>query len=267
MNRLPGETSPLHTADGRLAWSPTRWLALIALVFAAHLVLIFAFGDRKPIVPRAVRNVPHLQLAAGVSDLIELDDPTLFALPHARDWAAAGWKPVPEAPHPHFHWTEPPQFLSVPADLAADFRRFMQTNHFAPFVLDFKPPPKWSRPQVTIAPDFPSASELQIVGDLARRPLIGAVRLPTLSLNSVIAPSRVAVVVDAAGNVVSAVLLPPANAAEAAAHAETADTQALSLARTLRFAPAERATFGELIFHWRTVPTTATHETEPLDIR
>ncbi|HZT23420.1 MAG TPA: hypothetical protein VFB55_10970 [Verrucomicrobiae bacterium] len=265
MNRLPGEISLLPTADGRLARSPTRWLALIALVFAAHVVLIFAFGDRKPIVPRPVRNVPHLQLVDAES--VALDDPTVFALPHARDAAAVGWKTIPAVPQPRFRWTEPPQFLPAPADLGAAFEHFLRTNSFAAFTLDFKPPPKWSRPQVTIAPDFPSASELQIVGDLARRPLIGAVRLPTLALNSVIAPSRVAVVVDAAGNVVSAVLLPPANAAEAAAHVETADAQALSLARTLRFAPAERATFGELIFRWRTVPVTAPHETEPLDIR
>ena len=74
-----------------------------------------------------------------------------------------------------------------------------------------------------------------------------------------IAPSRVQVLVDEAGDVVSAVLLPPDNPAEAAGHDAAADQRALALARAARFAPSSRLTVGQMIFNWRTVPPPATN--------
>jgi hypothetical protein len=70
----------------------------------------------------------------------------------------------------------------------------------------------------------------------------------------------VQVVVDAAGNVVSAVLLPANNPLEAAGHFDDADRRALDLARTARFAPAPNLTVGRMIFNWHTVPITSTNE-------
>lgn len=74
-----------------------------------------------------------------------------------------------------------------------------------------------------------------------------------------IAPSRVQVLVDPSGQVVSAVLLPSDNAVEAAGRADVGDTNALNIARGLRFAPASGLAFGELIFRWHTVPEPATN--------
>ena len=65
--------------------------------------------------------------------------------------------------------------------------------------------------------------------------------MPSLPFNDVIAPSRVQVLVDPPGNVVSAVLLPSNNPLEALGRAEIADTNALAIARSLRFAPAAAA--------------------------
>jgi hypothetical protein len=70
----------------------------------------------------------------------------------------------------------------------------------------------------------------------------------------VIAPSKVQVLVDAAGNVVSAVLLPSENGFTAADHYDAADQRALELARALRFTPSARLTFGRITFNWQTVP-------------
>jgi hypothetical protein len=75
----------------------------------------------------------------------------------------------------------------------------------------------------------------------------------------VVAPSVVQALVDAAGNVVSTVLLPSENGLEAAGHDDAADQRALELAGTLRFAPSSRLTFGKLIFNWHTVPPAATN--------
>jgi len=69
----------------------------------------------------------------------------------------------------------------------------------------------------------------------------------------------VQVLVDAAGNVVSAVLLPPANPGDAASQFATADQRALELARRLRFEPAPRLTVGQMNFDWRTVAPPATN--------
>ncbi len=87
--------------------------------------------------------------------------------------------------------------------------------------------------------------------------------VPSLPYNDVIPPSQVQVLVDAAGKVVSAVLLPPDNLLESAGHYDAADRRALELARAARFAPAPRLTFGRLIFNWHTVPVTSTNEPGP----
>jgi TonB family protein len=94
-----------------------------------------------------------------------------------------------------------------------------------------------------------------ISGDLAHRSLANskAIALPSLPRNDVIGASTVQVLVDAAGNVASAVVLEPNADPEA-------DQLALQLVRTLRFAPAPRLTFGEITFTWHCVPVMTTNE-------
>jgi hypothetical protein len=83
--------------------------------------------------------------------------------------------------------------------------------------------------------------------------------LPSLPFADVIAPSRVQVLVDEAGDVVSAIVLPSDNNLEALSHYDTADQRALELARAARFAPSPRLTIGQMIFTWHTVPPPATN--------
>jgi hypothetical protein len=108
--------------------------------------------------------------------------------------------------------------------------------------------------------------------------LLSPIKLPSWQDTEIDAPSIVQVLVDAAGNVVSAALLPqdimsPANSWEPQmAHNPQADQWAVALARTLRFAPLASATatasnapsmsnlaVGQLIFTWQTVPVTTTN--------
>jgi TonB family protein len=236
-------------------WSRKKWLALIALVFAAHIALIFALGEKGEIVPRPVTNVPRLKLANDSDELLALDDPTLFALPHEQDFASAVWLKISGVKQPPFRFTESPRYLLAPdaENLGATFQQFMQTNYFAGYQLDFKPQPRLSEPVLTIEPALAQNSTLQIVGELAQRKLLNEINPPSLPFNDVIAPSKVQALVDTAGNVVSVVLLESSGL-------DAADSRALEIARAARFAPAKNLAVGQMIFNWRTIPMTTTND-------
>ncbi len=243
-----GETKP----RGKGKWPLSRWLLLIVLVLAAHVVLIFMFSARKPETPRAVTNAPALALATGSSEWLMLNDPTLFALPNIKGFSAAWLKPPPL----HFHrqeWTEPPRWLQLPAgELGGVFNQFMETNHFATYQFELKPPPRFTEPLVPLEPKFAGTSIFRVEGDLARRPLLTPITLSLWPYKDVLKPSKVQVLVNAAGDVVSAVLLSPSGYA-------AADQRALELARASRFAPVSGITIGKLIFDWCTVAPPATN--------
>jgi hypothetical protein len=246
------------TPRGKGHWPLSRWLALIVLVLAAHVVLIFMFGGRKPITPRAVTNAPKLELAAGSSEWLLLNDPTMFALPHLEGFAGPVLRDQQLGQFHRQEWTEPPRWLQLPVgDLGAVFNEFMQTNFFAAYHFELTPPPRFTAPAVPLEPQFAEMSTLQIKGGLVRRPLLTPMDLPAWPYADVIAPSRVQVLVNAAGEVVSAVLLPSENSGEV--RDADADQRALDLARAARFAPASGLTLGNLIFGWRTVASPATN--------
>jgi hypothetical protein len=96
---------------------------------------------------------------------------------------------------------------------------------------------------------------------LAQRRLLNEneIHLPSLTFNDVLAPSKVQALVDAEGKVVSAVLLPSENPIETLGRTDKGDTNALAVARGLRFSPSSRLTVGQLIFNWRTVAPPATN--------
>ena len=275
MNELRTESPAARPAapvpPGKAGWSLNRWFALIALVFAAHIGLLFAFGARQPVVPRPATGVPRLKLAGNTEgmlalndpalELLALNDPTLFALPHPGDFVTATWLSAPVVNPPSFYWTEPTNWLSLSADeLLTVFNGFMQTNRVAGVALQLKPPVQLGTPLPSIEPAFAPNSTMRIEGDLAQRQLLTPmVDLPSWPYADVIAPSRVQALVDEAGDVVSAVLLPSDNNLEALSHYDAADQRALELARAARFAPGPRLTLGRMIFTWRTVPLPATN--------
>jgi len=251
-------------------WTWMRWLVVVAIVLAFHVLLIFIFGARKPITPAVVKDVPSLTLAdAPAQDWLNLNDATLFALPSANGFAGMMWVELPPLPFRRQDWTEPPRWLALPAgELGADFHHFVQTNQFVQIQLELNLPPPLAAPVVAMQPPLPAASTVQVQG-LASRGLLTAMKLPSWPFEDVIAPSVVQVLVDANGNVVSAVLLPPENALEPNVIRDPdADDYAVAQARTARFAPAPSnagsmgtsrvgaLAFGRLIFNWQTVPKT-----------
>ena len=264
--RVAPAAPPGQEPRGVSSWTRRRWLTVIALVLAAHVALVFVFGGRKRIVPRAVNNVPILKLADDsrgapapnhptLFEWLALNDPTLFALPHQKDFAAAIRLQNAATNQPSFRWTELPRWLDLSADdLGQVFNQFMQTNRFADFELQLKPPFNLSAPALPIEPVLAQNSTLRVEGELARRLLSPAVNLTNWPYAGVIAPSKVQVLVDASGNVVSTVLLPPDSGFTAADQYDQADQRALELARAMRFTPSSRLTIGRMTFNWHTVP-------------
>jgi hypothetical protein len=257
--RAAPEAPPRREPPG-VGWSLSRWLILIALVCAVHVALLYMFGARKQIVPRTVADVPTLKFAGNSDALLALNDPTLFARPRPGDFVAAMWSQAPVVKSPSFRWTEPPRWLPLSADeLMTVFNRFMQTNQFAGFALQLKPPVRLSTLAQPIEPAFAQASTMRVAGDLAQRRLLTSMNLPSWPYADVIAPSKVQVLVNEAGDVVSAILLPSDNTLEALSHYDAADQRALELAHAARFAAAPRLTIGQMIFTWHTVPPPATN--------
>ena len=248
MNAAPAETPP---AAG---WGWKKFSLFVALAFVVQLALVFLLGAKKNAAPRMVKNVPVFQLAGSGSGLVRLTDPTLFVLPQPEDFTAAGWSRPPAVTNLLFRYTEAPSFLASPAaaSLGAAFKTFMETNQVEVFHPGFKPEPPPLMPEGAIESLLPQMSTWRLTGEIAGRQILNALSAPTLAVNDVIAPSRVQLLVDKDGTVASDVLL------ESSGY-DAADQQALELARTLRFAPADRLMFGEIDFHWHTVPLATTN--------
>ncbi len=249
-------------------WSRRRWGSLIVLVFALHVGLIFAFSERKPVMPRKPVVAP-LRLVADQGELLALGDPTLFALPHPRSFAASAWLAVPQVEFAPFKWTEGPRFLSLPTEqLGATFAQFMQTNVFAQFEFVTLPAPEIVLPASPPLFGPPTKSELRVLDDLGKRRLLNPPELPSQPFNDLLSNSVVRVQVDAAGNIFSPTLLLPGSGSK------LADQRAVELTRTLRFSPLAQPslisadpvghlTSGTLVFEWHTVPLPPTNAPAP----
>jgi hypothetical protein len=135
----------------------------------------------------------------------------------------------------------------------------MQTNRFTTFQFESKPPPQFTVPVVPVEPSLAKTSTLRIEGGLTRQRLLTPMKLPSWPYVDVMAPSKVQVLVNTAGNVVSAVLLPSDNPSEAASHYDVADQRALELARAALFAPSPSLTIGRLVFDWHSVAPATTN--------
>jgi len=248
---MNAEPQPL--ADGQRpdeGWSFRRWAWCILLALAAHFALVFIFGSKKPLVPRPVSHVPQIHLAGENNELVALTDPTLFVLPHAEGFSTLVGQHLNTFAQPSFRWTEPPPFLPIaPATLGANFADYMRTNQFPATTLDLKPPPQVALLFMKFDSALPQTSTFRLAGKIAQRRMLNQIEVPSLPYNDVIKPSRVQVLVDENGNVLSDVLL-------GSSEYDVADQKALELARKARFIPEPGLMFGELIFNWHTVATT-----------
>ncbi len=245
------------TATNECAWTRQRWVVFIGIAFAAHVGLIFAFGDRAAIVPRIVVHAPTMQYMTHRSEREQLDDPTLFALPHLNGFAGAAWLPRPQIEFAPFRWTEPPRLLALSGDqLGASFQQQLALKDFPRLEVEILPPseptslPPLDRTFITARRSVPSLG-----GELTHRRWLNApTTLPSWPAADLLTNSVVQVWVDANGQILSTALLLPGSGSK------EADQLAIKLARNARFAPLPgnraKLTPGTLIFEWHTVPQT-----------
>ena len=246
--------SPVNEQSPPESWSITRWIAYVLLAFAIHVGLIFIFGNRKPLVTRTVANAPQIRLTTAQSELQSLDDPTLFALPHLRGFAAAAWLQLPTVEFAPFRWTEPPQLLDLPvAKLGSAFLRFAETNKVSKIEVEaltrFQTMPSVSSDPQT---NLKQHSTVSTSGGVAKRRWLNTpALLRSWPGSDLLTNSVVRIVVDPDGQVFSTALLAPGSGSKAA------DQHALEIARSARFARLPRSAsqmIGALVFEWHTVP-------------
>ncbi len=251
-------------------WPRLGWWVAVLLVFALQFGFIVALGSRTEKPARTTPATSSLELRASApNELMTLRDPTMFILPHREGFSGQAWLQMPPLPVRTYTWTEPQQWLDLRAEkLGGVFQDFMQTNDFASARFEIFPEPAVSEPNVPPTAPLMSHSTLQVKGDLANRAIVSQPDLPAMPGADLLANSSVQVLVDAGGNVLSAVLTqdpgrspvlyPSGNGSS------DADRTALDLAKSVRFAPltqrnggqSSKAMVGTIIFEWQTIPAT-----------
>lgn len=234
----------------------------VALVFILQLTLIFLLADRSSVKIRSPHYASAMHLiSARPQELLALEDPTWFVLPHERGFSGEGWMKMQGRRFESWEWSETNIWLELSGEqLGSEFARFIQTN-LAP-AIQFPSLPKPALTLPAIGTTFPASTlpALRLEGDLANRRLLSHPELsskPDASTNSV-----VQLLVDGRGYTFSAVLMPPGSGDK------TADEMALKIARSARFEPTEPAgpdrplkskmplTLGTMIFEWQILPPT-----------
>ena len=229
----PGaEGSSERTKAGR---RPTLWIAA-GLVFAAQIGLLFWLGN-PPATPTVRLPDPPVihAIPGGSEELLALQDPTLFVLPHRDNFSGEAWLKTPAQQFAPTNWTEPALPLELsPAELGAAFASFMGTNVIA----RFHPQMGSALDGADLGPEpmepITNSSALKVEGNLAYLRLLTLLRLPPQANQDLLTNTVVQVLVDAQGYPFSAVVL-------AGSGSTAADADALALAKTIRFEPPQAA--------------------------
>jgi hypothetical protein len=238
---------------------PGRLTIAVLCVFALQLVVIFGAGKAKSRPPARLAAGPTYRLGdPRPAELAQLEDPTLFVLPHAQGFSGEAWRRIAPLEFESPPWSEPLRMLALPMEPVGEtFIRFVEDR---------------SRPERR-GLDFPEAvltvpyvpapireyrpSSVRIDGELATRRILVQPELPPV--NEVLTNSVVEVVVDPQGYVWSAIL---------SARSGSTNEMALRLAQAYRFEPIDpsgpnrgrraepRLMQGTLIFEWQPAPPT-----------
>ncbi len=249
-------------------WPRRRWWWTIAAVFVAQVGLILWFGKPGPVQPRPAGAAVTLRLAGGIRrELLALDDPTLFALPHLIGYSGPAWIRVPPFTNRPPDWSEEPRTLSLDLDqLSALPSRQVRSHPEAPLRLLPEVEPGWAPsepPPLALVPDH---SRLHLEGDLNQCRLLTTFELPSWQYNEVLTNTVVQLVVNGEGRPTAWTLL-------SGSRSPKADAFALAQARAARFevpggggqpgvpamAALERTFQGLLVFEWQTVPVPSTN--------
>lgn len=249
-------------------WSARRWWTAIAVVFAAQVALVFWLEDRSPMMPRRPAAAPVFRFGdSRKGELLAIEDPTLFALPHRQGFSGEAWLKTPSLKYRPADWSEPARLLPPDVqELGARFRNFVETNAPPSFPTVALLEPELTVPEYFSIAPAPTESRLRIEGGLAERRLLSPPQLPSWTNTDLLTNSIVQLLVNAQGNPVSAVLLGRGSGLQ-----EEADRRALALAKASRFEPLKAGgssgfksptaglSIGTMIFEWQTIPAASTN--------
>ena len=242
-----------------------HWGWWVAVVFALQGGGLWWLSRQSTAPARPENSTPMLLVSTNSSELLEalaLEDPTAFARPNPKGFSGPSLRPGMMSHQPH-RWQPSEIEIPYPTNLlTGPIDAILKTNLGDSANAFVKPMPETM--VLNVPPlERPTASRLEVAGDLAGRKLLAAPKLQTWDHTTLLRPTRVQVMVNLAGRVFSVVRL------GASGHAP-ADAMALALARrTIQFskttnapaAPLDASSFttGDLIFHWHTNPLTVTN--------
>ncbi len=228
---------------------------MVLLALLLHLFFISTFGAHSPPAIRQPTNAPQWHLAGDHEEILRLINPALFALPNPDDFASTLWNVIPRPVEPRFRWSEPPRWLEWnPAQTSAQTIPEPRPVSHANVFPEIMPATSIPEPPLLLGESMPDHSYMVLLGNLAARGLRYPLALPSLTNSDLTPPSRVQVLVNPSGSVVSALLLPPSDSSENIETYPLADQQAVIIARQLQFHPAPHAELGEMDFYWHILP-------------
>ena len=248
-----------------IRWSRRQWIYSVAAVFAFQAVFVFALGRRerpvpqRPPFPTLVDLAPEDWATRHATNLFNLDDPTLLALPSLKGFSGPAWLRFAPLEYQPGEWVEAPNWLALDErSIAESFARYLAANETRPPRIADQPLPPLQRYEPNFPNDpVPARSRFRVEGPLAGRRLLAAPALTSWAHSELLSNSVVRVTVSGDGSAFSAVLLTESGF-------PAADQYALGFARELRFQPLARArapggnpealAWGRLIFLWHTLP-------------
>jgi TonB family protein len=247
-------------------WPAFKWIAVVTLILTFQVAMVFWLQGRTTPSPSPASAQPIVYLPADrFAELPGVGDPTFFVLPNQRGFSGPAWMKIsPLEYHPE-ELPEPPRPLALPVEgLGRTLREFVRNEVFRPFRVDNDYAWRTEESPLTSPADLvETQSTASIEGDLAGRPLLSSFNPASQPAADILSNSVVQIAVDAEGHVFSPALLRGSGS-------QSADTDALAMAKSARFQPlargapeisASRLNWGRVVFHWHTVPATNTATT------
>lgn len=253
-----------------------RWVLIVVGGVAVHVALVFWFGERPPpagVIPKAdpvFRAAVDPDSIRAVAEAPMLCDPTLFALPSSAGFSGEAWLQLVPAPVPPREWTEPPQYLPLATnDLGNFFSEFVATNRHNGSVIEEMLKPRATTADILVLNDLlGTQTVVHVEGPLAARPMLAPLAVPNPVYPDVLTNTVVQLVVNAAGQAESVIVLEGCGV-------KAVDDQALATAKNSRFRPlplhtmksvpnaSEAVTLGKMVFQWVTVSPANTNAMAP----
>jgi hypothetical protein len=250
----------------REGWTFLRWAIFAAIIFAAQLAAFFLLGRTQSVVRINSQPAPALIVQQPSQEVLDLENPTLFALANQRGFSGKAWLQVAPMKYERSDWSEPERWLELPAgELGSVLRQLIETNGSLSFVAQ-KVEPRNSFPRFHVFDATNKISTFHINGALAKRSLLSRSDLPSWQRPELLTNSVVEVTVNAPGFVNTATLL-------ASSGDKKADDLAISLSKSARFEPVPLSQrkvdsptifSGQIIFEWQTTLSIETNSSTSL---